>query len=135
MKRPRLLRIDCETPLKGQWFEIESRAFAARNRTPLLEKIIAARELGNQEDADMFLHNTYEDELLTYIGGLIVEASDFFERDPDANESPYLEFVRDLWGPEGLAVTRGFFAKFTGKSQTPSTSQPESSADQNSSET
>ncbi|MYA16169.1 MAG: hypothetical protein F4Z28_05065 [Gammaproteobacteria bacterium] len=124
----KLLRIDLETPLAGEWFDIEKRLFAPRNRKPLLELMKRGLEAGDRQKGDdvdpidaLVIDSEYEEECMEFIGKLVVNASEFFEE-------PYLESFQDLWGPEGSAVRRAFFGGFTGGSQTKKPSSDQSSA-------
>jgi len=117
----RRIRVDLETPLKGEWFEVEEKSLAARRRRGLMAALQKARDAdaGNAEEGDLLAATDAEDEILIALGEMIVDCSFL--------EPPYAENLRDLWGPSMGAVVTGFFESLTAASQTNGSSPERSS--------
>lgn len=117
----RRIRIELETPLKGEWFEVEERSLAARRRRGLIAALQKARDAnaGDADSGDLLAANDAEDEALVALGEMMVDCSFL--------EPPYSEGLRDLWGPSVSAVLEGFFESLAEQSRTNGNSAGQSS--------
>lgn len=116
----RRIRIELETPLKGEWFEIEEKSLAARHRRDLIAALQKARDSDvGDGGGDLVAANDAEDNALFALGEMIVACSFL--------SPPYTDGLRDLWGPSVSAVLEGFFGSLAEQSRTNGSSPGRSS--------